>query len=261
MKEFFLNIKKDIVGIFPQELRKNLTAESIFYRSINFIFFSWLMSLYVYLPFLVYMSNYGFFSYDLFNNGLFAINLIALYIVIFLIVLSIMLTGGFCSIIACKLSGYEIPKYNKWLIGLNMFVLTLFILFIYDDPLLIEENLDYFTWIIFLIVISFPISLHIALIVIGSSKYQFLNVIFSFCFVLPFLFFNIFPESTSKLTSKMFKTFGIGGNIPIKIENSSDNKTIYNGELIFLSPDNIFLSKEKGIIIIERKNLKITYIK
>ena len=69
MKEFFLNIKKDIVGIFPQELRKNLTAESIFYRSINFIFFSWLMSLYVYLPFLVYMSNYGFFSYDLFNNG------------------------------------------------------------------------------------------------------------------------------------------------------------------------------------------------
>ena len=41
----------------------------------------------------------------------------------------------------------------------------------------------------------------------------------------------------------MFKTFGIGGNIPIKIENSSDNKTIYNGELIFLSPDNIVLSQ------------------
>lgn len=261
MKEFLLKIRDDIFGILPKEYSKNLTIESIFYRSINFIFFSYLMSLYIYIPFLVYMSNYGFFSYDLFNNGIFAINLIALYVVIFLVVLSIMITGGFSTIFACKLSGCNTPKNNKYLIYLNIFVLVLFILFIYEDSSLTENIINNLVWIIFLFIISFPISLHMALIFFGSTKSQFFSIIFSFCFLLPFLFFNVFPESTSKLTSKMFKIFGIGGNIPIQIEYRLDNKIIYIGKLIFLSPDNIFLSNEEGTIILERKDSEIIFLK
>lgn len=91
------------------------------------------MSLYVYVPFLVYMSNYGFFSYDFFINGLFAINVISLYVVLFLIVFSMILSGGFGIAFACKLSEYNIPKGNKLGIIFNIFIIILFVLFVYDD--------------------------------------------------------------------------------------------------------------------------------
>lgn len=64
MKEFLLKVKEDIDKTFPKGFIQNLTPENMFYRAINFLFFGWLMSMYIYIPFLVYMSNNGFFSYD-----------------------------------------------------------------------------------------------------------------------------------------------------------------------------------------------------
>lgn len=256
MKEFLLKVKEDIYRTLPESFIKNLTPENIFYRAINFLFFGWLMSLYVYVPFLVYMSNYGFFSYDFFINGLFAINVISLYVVLFLVVFSMILTGGFGIAFACKLSRYNIPKGNKFGIILNIFVISLSILFVYDG-----FSFSKISWFSFLFLVSLPISLHVSLMIFGSAKHQFFSAILSFCFVLPMLFFNIFPDSTSKLTSIILKKFNIGGDIGIKIVNKLDD-TEYIGKLIFLSPDNIYLSNsDEEKIILERKDSEIIFLK
>lgn len=259
MKEFLLKVREDIYRTLPESFIKNLTPENIFYRAINFLFFGWLMSLYVYVPFLVYMSNYGFFSYDFFINGLFAINVISLYVVLFLIVFSMILSGGFSIAFACKLSGYNIPKGNKFWIIFNIFIISLFILFIYDSFSLSKKTFDIISWLSFLLFVSLPISFHISLMIFGSAKNQFFSALLSFGFVLPVLFFNVFPDSTSKLTSIILKKFNIGGNVDVEIESRLDNKTSYIGKMIFLSPDNIFLLNEEGTIILERKDLKIIF--
>lgn len=260
MKEFLSKIKEDIYRTFPESFTKNLTPENIFYRAINFLFFGWLMSLYIYIPFLVYMSNYSFFSYDFFINGLFAINVISLYVVLFLIVISMLISGGFGIYITLKISGYTIPKGNKIGMVVNLFMIILFTLFIYDDFSFSKKTFDMISWFMFLLVVSFPISFHISLMIWGSTKNQFFSALFSFGFILPILFFNIFPDSTSKLTSIMLKNFNIGGNVDVKVINKLDN-TNYLGNLIFLSPDNIYLSNlEKEKIILERKDSEIIFL-
>lgn len=259
MKEFLLKVREDIYRTLPESFIKNLTPENIFYRAINFLFFGWLMSLYVYVPFLVYMSNYGFFSYDFFINGLFAINVISLYVVLFLIVFSMILSGGFGIAFACKLSEYNIPKGNKLGIVFNIFIIILFVLFVYDDFSFSKKTFDIISWLSFLLFVSLPISFHISLMIFGSAKNQFFSAVLSFCFVLPVLFFNIFPDSTSKLTSIILKKFNIGGNVDVKIDSRLDNKISYIGKMIFLSPDNIFLLNEEGTIILERRDLRIIF--
>lgn len=171
------------------------------------------------------------------------------------------LTGGFGIAFACKLSGYNIPKGNKFGIILNIFIISLFILFVYDSFSFSKKTFDLISWFSFLFFVSLPISFHISLIFVGSAKHQFFSAILSFCFVLPMLFFNIFPDSTSKLTSIMFKTFSIGGDIPVKILNKID-KSEQIGKLIFLSPDNIYLSNStEEKIILERKDSEIIFFK
>lgn len=127
------------------------------------------------------------------------------------------------------------------------------ILFVYDG-----FSFSKISWFSFLFCASLPISLHVSLVIFGSAKHQFFSAILSFCFVLPMLFFNIFPDSTSKLTSIILKKFNIGGDIPVKILNKID-KSEQIGKLIFLSPDNIYLLNEEGTIILERKDLKIIF--
>lgn len=128
----------------------------------------------------------------------------------------------------------------------------------------IKSNEDYTLWIIFLIFVSFPISLHLSFIfttLFTSSKHLLINTILSFCILLPISFFGIFESSSSKLTSIVFKIFYIGGEIPIKIKDENNPNLEYQGKLIFLSPDNIFLSNNEEKIILERKNKNIIFIK
>lgn len=91
-----LSIKDD----FPNKL----SLKELIYRFVNFIIFGWILSLYIYIPFLVYMNYHGFFSYDLFNSGLFAINIISLYAVYFLIGFSVLFSFSFGLAFSYKLA-------------------------------------------------------------------------------------------------------------------------------------------------------------
>ena len=133
MKEFLLKLKEDVNKTFPESFIQNLKPENLFYRIINFIFFGWLISMYIYIPFLVYMSNYGFFSYDLFNDGLFAIKIISLNMLVLMIGFSFILTGGFGIALASSNSKYSVMKYNKWLILVNIIILILMIFVLVED--------------------------------------------------------------------------------------------------------------------------------
>ncbi|WP_323588836.1 hypothetical protein [Aliarcobacter butzleri] len=261
MKEFLLKVKEDVNKTFPESFIQNLKPENLFYRIINFIFFGWLISMYIYIPFLVYMSNYGFFSYDLFNDGLFAIKIISLNMLVLMIGFSFILTGGFGIALASSNSKYSVMKYNKWLILVNIIILILIIFILIGDNSLFEKRVDKIAWFLFLFSVSLPISIHISLIFLGSIKAQFISTFFSFCIILPALFFSMFMGSASKLTSNIFKSFNLGGDIPVKILNKID-KSEQIGKLIFLSPDNIYLSNStEEKIILERKDSEIIFFK
>jgi hypothetical protein len=51
----------------------------------------------------------------------------------------------------------------------------------------------------------------------------------------------------------------VGGNVKVIVKNKINKEIIYRGELIFLSPENIFLKENNNKIILERKDLEIIF--
>lgn len=256
MQSFIESTKKNIITLLPSYLEK-VTLKEILYRSINFLLLGWIFSFYIYIPFLVYMSNNGFFSYDLFNNGLFAINVFSLFIAIILMGISIMISGGFGLRFVCKKN--QSFKLIRALMLLNSLVNMMIISFIYYKSSFSIEILEIILWFLFLFLTSLIISIHIGIMIFGTAKSQFFSLILIFIILLPILFFNTFPKQTSKLTSIAFKVFNIGGNVKVIVKNKINKEILYTGELIFLSPENIFLKENENKIILERKDLEIIF--
>lgn len=263
MQSFFLKLTSKLAEAFPESIRNKFTPENILYRIINIIIFSFLMSFYTYIPFLVYMNHYGFFSYDLFNYGSFAINIMSIYIVFFLITFSMIFSLGFGIAITYSLNKYKMPKWNWFIISFNIFIILLFILFIYSNFEFTETTFNRISWLLFLLIVSIPICIHIALTfcIFTSVKSQLISTFLTFCIILPITFFSTFEAQTSRLTSIAFKIFSIGSNLPIKIEDKTTDY-IYKGKLVFLSPDYIFFNNEENEkVILERKNKDIIFLK
>lgn len=295
MKEFVKNTKETIINLLPSFLQQ-LTPQELLYRCLNFFLFGWILSFYIYIPFLVYMSNNGFFSYDLFNNGLFAINIFSLFIAIILIGFSLMISGSFGLMLFYKKNNHvkvlKAIKYGKIfklrndeqrfkemkrkkvfkainrrvvfniLKGLrlfNIFIIITIILFVYVKSDLSMKTVEMFLWFLFLFGTSFIISIHMGILFFDRVILQFFSLIVIFIIVLPIFFFNTFPSQASKLTSIAFKVFNVGGNVNIIVKNKINKEIVYSGELIFLSPENIFIKENDNKIILERKDLEIIF--
>lgn len=264
MKDLFANHISRFDNNFSKSIIRKFTLKNIFYRIINIIVFSFLMSIYTYIPFLVYMNHYGFFSYDLFNNGLFAINIISFYVVFFLITFSLMFSLGIGIAFTYSLNKeYKMPKWNWYIIIFNLVIVLVFVIFIYSKFDFTENTFNRITWLFFLLFVSVPICIHLSLTftIFSSIKSQLISTFISFCIILPISFFSIFEGPTSKLTSIAFEIFSIGGKISIEIKDKSTNST-YDGKLIFLSPDNIYFYDKKDETkkyILERKDKEIMF--
>lgn len=259
------DIKKDLINLFPKNIQKELTPKNLLYRFINTIIFSWFLGLYVYIIFLAYMGNYKFFSYDFFENeGNIAMNIISLSTAYFLILISLLLTGGFVIFFIKKNNNKRYNQnlklsWNKYLMGLNIIFIFVIVSFLYatrNDKSIFAD----IPWILFLIMISIFINFHIVSIFLNSIKTQLLSTILLIGFLIPFILFTYYPY-TSQLLSISLKTFGIN-NSKVNIINTINKDIKIKGELIFLSPKNIYLIDEnKKSIIIGRKNNMIKYIK
>jgi hypothetical protein len=254
-------IKEELVGIFPEHLRDKLTLKNILYRIINILLFGILFSIYIYVPFIGYMAHYGFFAYDFFvDQGIFAINVFSIFIVFFAISFSFIVTGGLGIVFACKLIKMKMFKANWYLIGMNVLILSLLLILtveMYEDSQKYYQMLE---WYIFLVLLSLIVSTHISIVIniYSSVKHQLLSTFFTFCILLPVFFFVIFPVPSAKLVSNTLATFGVGGNIKVAIIDKANNNKCSEGELVFLSPENIYFKNHNNvIIIIKRENYAI----
>ncbi len=295
MKEFVKNTKGIIFNLLPSCLKK-LTPKELLFRGLNFFLLGWILSFYIYIPFLVYMGNHGFFSYDLFNNGLFAINIFSLFIAIILMMFSLMISGSFGLMLFYKKNNHgnvlksikykkmfklrkhrerlkainrtkvskainrrRVFKVIKGLMLFNVFIIIVIIVFIYSKLNLSIATVEMVCWFLFLFGTSLIISIHIGIVFFDKVILQFCSLIVVFIIALPIFFFNTFPSQASKLTSIAFKVFNVGGNVKVIVKNKINKEIIYRGELIFLSPENIFLKENNNKIILERKDLEIIF--
>lgn len=275
MKNLFLNffdeLTKNIKEVVPDYLKDNITPKNLLYRGINTLIFGWILSLYVYIPFLVYMNYHGFFSYDFFGqDGLFAINVFTFYTAFFLLSFSFLFTGSIGIYLVYHICIYlkkkeeynlkKMPTFNWYIMPANI-IIFIFTFILISENINGEGTSNNIAWVLFLFTVSIPINIHIGTLFFGSIKSQLISTIFSFGIILPIAFFNIFSGSTSKLLSIALKSFHVGGNIPIIITDKYKDIKL-KGKLIFLSPKNIFLIDDKGQkVIIERNNKEIRYIK
>ncbi len=266
MKEFINNISEELKENFksfvPEQIQQNITPTNIFFRIINGSIFLFLLSIYVYIPFIVYMDTYNIFPYDFFTGeGIFAINLFSIYISIFVILMSFSLFGGLVGSLVCSIHKIKVSNILKGLSIFNILVLFLFIVFLTE----ISQNDNFWEKLGFITLLSFIsiiVSHYVAISIFSTSKNQFLSMMISFLFILPYIFFIFLPSPTSQLVSNTLKSFGIGGEISIVIKRIDREKTDCNeGKLIFLSPKNIYFkpidkkdTKKDMTVILERKD-------
>lgn len=257
IKSFFQSLKEELYEALPEQVTKNLTPLNIFFKIINGSILLFLLSIYTYIPFIVYMDQNNIFPYDFFTEeGIFAVNLFSVYILIIALFMSAGLSGGLVAYVALKRNKLKIHFIVKLLIIINFITLACFVL------IMILDTSDRFGYLVFLMVLSFVISVNIVFLFFTTSIQQFIVMISSLGFILPTILFMILPTQTTTLVSGILSNFGIGGNIEAKVtyvqSNNKSDRSI-EGELIFLSPKNIYIKTQTdSVLIIERKNTEIT---
>ncbi|RLA84316.1 MAG: hypothetical protein DRG78_01755 [Epsilonproteobacteria bacterium] len=243
------DIYNDLLKIVPKHIRENITPTNMIYRIISILIFGFIMSLYLYLPFIVYMGHYHIFPYDFFGEqGVLAINIFSFFIILFILTMSILFTGGISNIIVSRY--YKIKSFSNDTIMLIMNIC--FIVFLGISILTLSipaEFMKNISWFIFAFILSLLITLHMGMLYYANVKTQIFSVISIFGFAIPLLVFILFNSSAASLVSITLKKFGVGGEIEATVTRISDSDCT-EGYLIFLSPNSIYLkSKQNNIIM------------
>lgn len=261
-------IMDSIKKLIPKEYRDKLTPSSLLFRIVNFLLTSFLMSIYAYVPFILYMSEYNFYSYDFFTTeGLFAINVFLFIIVSFIFAISITLTLGlvkyFYDYILMKngiTDGSNSKDFKFITIANFIFLLIVIIMFIFLE----DKNNEALYTILFFYILSFLVSFQmiISFSLSAKAKYVLLSTILIYMFILPVLFINN-QKQVATLVSISLKKFGVGGGINVEVYDKrfSENEKKNKGKLIFLSPKNIYINYENdNFLTIEERTSKFIKI-
>lgn len=261
-------IMDSIKKLIPKEYRDKLTPSSLLFRIVNFLLTSFLMSIYAYVPFILYMSEYNFYSYDFFTTeGLFAINVFLFIIVSFIFAISITLTLGlvkyFYDYILMKngiTDGSNSKEFKFITIANFIFLLIVIIMFIFLE----DKNNEALYTILFFYILSFLVSFQmiISFSLSAKAKYVLLSTILIYMFILPVLFINN-QKQVATLVSISLKKFGVGGGINVEVYDKrfSENEKKNKGKLIFLSPKNIYINYENdNFLTIEERTSKFIKI-
>lgn len=227
-----------------------ITSKSLFLSLINSVIFTYILSVYIYMPFVLYMQNYGFFSYDFFtNDGLSALNIFTSLIIIFTLIYSFILNGGFAVLIVLLINKIKFSKLN-FLYYVNI-ISTILIFILPIMYLISSDNIDVksiFMRMLFLYIFTFFVSLYLAFLVFGKVFQKFMCLIIVFGLILPIISY-FYTSEGSFFIGKVLRSFGVGGEIKICAINQEAGK-YRKGKLVFLSPKNIYMINETEMIII-----------
>ena len=207
----------------------NLTLESIFYKILSMLIFGFLLSLYSYLPFVVYMSHNTFFSYDFFKDGLVALNIFNIFIVILISIMTILFTGGIPTYIIKKYYLHiEIKEELKIFFQINLVINNLYfsiaILVMLLDGFTMNRIIFAFGFLMYILVLTTSISTHIAIIVYCNFKIQFYSTITYPSSIYTTLIMFWGSKYTNNIVSSTLREFGVGGNLDIAVENLYNKK-------------------------------------
>jgi hypothetical protein len=256
---------KYIQDFFPEYIKEKLTLENLFFRGLLFILSSFMLSVYIYVPFLLYMQEYKFYSYDFFTSeGLFAINVFLVIIVFLIIGMSFLLVFGiirFISDFLIKNIRKVELKYDIFPLVINIIIGIILIFFFnskeYQDTTTNNVKEVIFSTIIFTYLLSFFLSTHI---IISTSfyiktRYIFLTTVLLYTLILPVLFLS-YQKQVVDLVSISLKNFGVGGEVKIEVYDKRFDNINNKGKLIFLSPKNIYVQydNDKFLTIEDRNN-------
>lgn len=200
------------------------------------------------LLFIAYMNDHNFFSYDFFIDGVFGMKIFFVSTLLLLLV-GALITWGFLFITAGRVIKSETildkvwTKENKPLIVLwgivCVFVWFMICILIYQ--IFQNEPVNYQSLynVIFGLVVMFVLAAHL-LTFLYSAKCQ----VFSSLMILVLTIFAvlIIPQYVSVQVNSGLKAFGMGGNLPVKVELNNSGKEPISGKLKLITPKNIYLS-------------------
>lgn len=207
------------------------------------------------IAFLIYMHECGIFSYDFFINGSLGLNTFFIISAFFTLIFGLITTGSIIQIIAMlsKKMRDEKIKIDDWLIFIYLLIVNVMVCV---TSLKVNFELES---IRLLTLVGFALNLHIGMILFGRGKLKFVSLIVFISIVIPSLLF--FHKSTASLIMIGMQKFNTGGNANVAIYNESNNTVIISkGDLVLLSPENIYIQTGDGIEIMQRNNKIIKFI-
>lgn len=217
------------------------------------------------IAFIIFMNENAVFSYDFFLNGLFGLNTFFIFSAFFTFIFGFLLTGAIVPAleILIRIRNNE-QKFASLFLTFTensssetrYFLYIMFALNVAFHFLLFKSRFDFNAYFL-LLTVGFVVNFHIGMLLFASAKSKLISLII----LISFIFFSLFNfhKVTAELVALGMKKFNTGGNPKVSISHESNKSIeIAEGELILLSPANIFINTPNGLEIMGRNN-KIIY--
>jgi hypothetical protein len=277
-----------------ESLKDKFISSNIGKYILYFLFSTFILSLIPLSAIIIYMDYNHFFSYDFFIEGLFSQKIFFIYALVFISVCSIIFTGFVIIFIELLMKYKKFIIFYKILKKRNncnhfKFILKIFfsrlkeknyikrkkivienyIILFFFGILCLIINISIFSLVfqlehlktkynLYIISTIFSILFNIFLYSIFSKniKFKFYALILTFVLTIGIMITS--KDVTSQLLSKAFSSFSIGGLINVEVNEIAKDGKEWKGQLIFLTPKNVYLRDfDEKLILLERKNKEI----
>ncbi|MFZ6773713.1 hypothetical protein ACO0LB_13435 [Undibacterium sp. SXout7W] len=223
---------------------------SIFWRilaiAMSLVFFN----VYSRLIFVIFMGNQGFFSYDLFSDGILGMEIFFGTVEIMMIILSIAFFG-----LLLPVFQWLFKKEVSW--AAVVFFLAAGGLMWSLGIAAAQSPASKFNSVDYLAItgIFLFITLYFATAMYAPAKKSIRTLLALQAVIL--CMSAVTPETVVKVLKPGLKMYSVGGDLPIEIMGR--NGDLNKGELVFLSPINLYmrLEKEGPLLILKRDECKI----
>ncbi len=200
--------------------------------------------------FIIFMNEKMIFSYDFFTNGMFGLSIFFVMSLILLLFFGFLLVGSIVFFII-----YLYKKKGK-LNEEELFIIVFFILNIYMLVSMFNKlQIDEYIYIVFFNIFLF---IHIGVLYAGKGIHKFFTLILLTLFL---TFSTIYYHHViSSFIEYGLLQFRMGGDIKTKIIDMKNHENIIEGNLTLLTPNKVFLHRDKTITIFNRDNIIIEII-
>ncbi|MFO3706966.1 hypothetical protein ACI6Q5_18800 [Xanthomonas codiaei] len=180
--------------------------------------------------FVILMSEYDFFSYDMFRLGGFGMTVFYATAELMLIVMSMALFGIFVPLTACLKKGRKPWSELIFFLIVNSFCWLLLSVKFFNNGWQTERHL-------LPLIVAALTALYISAALHASRRFKIRSAIAMIAVLTSFAVF--YPKDMVGLLANGLRAYGVGGELPVQIVY--ENGTTTKGKLVFLSPENAYV--------------------